>query len=154
MTQLRTLTKKCIKALNVKGCLMMIDHQSVYVKNIGRVIVKHSLKYLQPTAIYNYLHPDNQKNEEYDFVTVEVADSFRDIDILRELVAWLKDESEVKDKITKGIPLQLRTSLQLEGWLKDHPELSESLDMAIEEDVAERKNNKSKRKGWSKRWRK
>lgn len=149
--QIRSKIQMCIKGLNVKGCLMSIDHESIYVGGaLRRVIVKHTLNYLQPTAIYNYTHPDRLPKDETnaDFVKVKVVDSFRDIDILKELVAWLKNESENKEKITKGIPLQLRTSLQLEGWLNDHPEEAHAIECDIEADVAERKRMKGRDKKW------
>lgn len=116
---------------------MVIDHKGVYVQSLGRVVTKHYLKYYQPTAVFNYLNKDEKKHKnpaKYDFVSVDVLESFREVNILRELVGWLKGESYFLAKIQKEIPFKLRTERQLEGWLKDHPESKARMDEAIEQD--------------------
>lgn len=130
MRSMRATIQKVLTALNYNGCIMVIDHKGVYVHTLGRVVTKHYLKYYQPTAVYNELNLDEKKHknpDSYDFVAVDVMDSFREVNILKELVGWLKGTSEHLRRIQKGIPLRLRTQRQLEGWLADHPEVHERI---------------------------
>lgn len=135
MKSIRATMKKVLTALNYNGCIMVIDHKGVYVQTLGKVVTKHYLKYYQPTAVFNYLNVDEKlhKNpEKYDFVAVDVMESFRDINVLKELVAWLKGNATALERIQKGIPLKLRTKRQLDGWLADHPQIKADIDSKLE----------------------
>ena len=137
MKSIRATMKKVLTALNYKGCIMVVDHKGVYVHTLGRVVTKHYLKYYQPTEVFNYLNLDEKKHknpESYDFVAVDVIESFRDINILKELVGWLKGESDNLLRLQKGIPLRLRTERQLEGWLDEHPAVRERILQEVREE--------------------
>lgn len=137
MRSMRATIQKVLTALNYNGCIMVIDHKGVYVHTLGRVVTKHYLKYYQPTAVYNCLNLDEKKHKNpksYDFVAVDVMESFRDVYILKELVGWLKGTSEHFHRIQKGIPLRLRTKRQLDGWLEDHPEIHERILVEVREE--------------------
>lgn len=122
--RIATKTQLLLKALNYKGYILTIDHIGNYVPKLKKSVVKHHLFYLQPTAVYNFLHPKvkhKREPKEWEFTKVKVMDSYRDIDVLRELARWMRDESWNKDGITFGIPAYIRTQEQLQSWLDDNP---------------------------------
>lgn len=128
--RIATKTQLLLKALNYHGYIMTIDHISNYVPKLKKSVVKHHLCYLQPTAVYNFLHPNakHKRNpKDWEFTKVNVCDSYRDIDILSELVRWMKDESWNKDGITYGIPPKIRTEQELRQWLATHPQQADTL---------------------------
>lgn len=128
--RIATKTQLLLKALNYKGYILSIDHIGNYVPKLKKSVTKHHLFYLQPTAVYNFLHPKlkSKRNPvEWEFTKVKIMESYRDIDILSELARWMRDESWSKDGITYGIPAWIRTEEELEAWLAENPVQAQTL---------------------------
>lgn len=83
MSSLTPKIKKLQKALELRGNIYLFTKTQVYSKKLSRLCTLNKLDYLMPVEDYNKLHPEKPKDvKRYQFVKVEVIDSFRELDIL------------------------------------------------------------------------
>ena len=84
--------KKIAKALELKGMIYLYSREQVYSEKLSKVCTMYKLDHLMPWYEYKEKYPDTaeRKRNKGANVRVEVARSFREIDILYYLVNVLK----------------------------------------------------------------
>ena len=84
--------KKIAKALELKGMIYLYSREQVYSEKLSKVCAMYKLDHLMPWDEYKEKYPDKaeRKRNKGANVRVEVARSFREIDILYYLVNVLK----------------------------------------------------------------
>lgn len=76
---------KLLKALEMRNQIYLFTREQVYSPKVKKACMVKKLSYLMPADRYYELHPE-KKRKDVEYVKVPVAESFREIDILLELV--------------------------------------------------------------------
>ena len=91
MVNLTSKINKLLSALNLYGYIYMINKEQIYSNKKEKVCSIYKLFQLLPVDEYNELYPDDKKDiNKYDKVKVEIIKSFKQVDILLELVSIYK----------------------------------------------------------------
>lgn len=86
---------KLLMALKQKGYVFMLHKEQNWSSKLNRVSTLYKLFHLVPVEEYNKLYPDKKKDpNKYDYVKMEVYKSFKQVDILLELVERYKGAGE------------------------------------------------------------
>lgn len=84
--------RKIIKALEIRGLIYLYSREQVYSQKLSKVCTMYRIDYLMPWEEYKKKFPDKaeRKKNKGVSVRVEMARSFREIDILLYIVDVLK----------------------------------------------------------------
>lgn len=78
---------KLIKGLNIKGYIYLLNKEQFLSKKSNRTCSIYKLFHLMPIEEYNEMYPDDMKDpSKYENVKVEILSTFRQEEILLELV--------------------------------------------------------------------
>ena len=88
--------RKIIKALEMRGLIYLYSREQVYSQKLSKVCTMYRIDYLMPWEEYKKKFPDKaeRKKNKGVSVSVEMARSFREIDILLYIVDVLKAGDE------------------------------------------------------------
>ncbi|WP_130920340.1 hypothetical protein [Phascolarctobacterium faecium] len=88
--------RKIIKALEMRGLIYLYSREQVYSQKLSKVCTMYRIDYLMPWEEYKKKFPDKaeRKKNKGVSVRVEMARSFREIDILLYIVDVLKAGDE------------------------------------------------------------
>ena len=88
--------RKIIKALEMRGLIYLYSREQVYSQKLSKVCTMYRIDYLMPWEEYKKKFPDKaeRKKNKGVSVRVEMARSFREIDILLYIVHVLKAGDE------------------------------------------------------------
>ena len=88
--------RKVIKALEMRGLIYLYSREQVYSQKLSKVCTMYRIDYLMPWEEYKKKFPDKaeRKKNKGVSVRVEMARSFREIDILLYIVDVLKAGDE------------------------------------------------------------
>ncbi len=88
--------RKIIKALEIRGLIYLYSREQVYSQKLSKVCTMYRIDYLMPWEEYKKKFPDKaeRKKNKGVSVRVEMARSFREIDILLYIVDVLKAGDE------------------------------------------------------------
>lgn len=88
--------RKIIKALEMRGLIYLYSREQVYSQKLSKVCTIYRIDYLMPWEEYKKKFPDKaeRKKNKGVSVRVEMARSFREIDILLYIVDVLKAGDE------------------------------------------------------------
>lgn len=88
------INKLCM-ALKLKGYIYLVNREQFYNHTLEKVCNINKLMQLLTIEEYNRLYPDNKKNpDKYQYVKVEILESFSSIEILLKLVDIYKKAGE------------------------------------------------------------
>ncbi len=91
MKNISSKIRKLIKALEMRGEIYLYTKEQIYSLKLDKICTINKLSRLMSVEEYNLLHPDKKKNpKKYEYVKDSVIDSFKEIDILLELVEIYK----------------------------------------------------------------
>lgn len=83
---------KLIKALNMNGYIYLVNREQFLSKKSNRVCSVCKLFHLMPIEEYNSMYPDKAKDiKKYEYVKVEILSTFKQEEILLELVEIYKE---------------------------------------------------------------
>jgi hypothetical protein len=75
----------------MRGEIYMLNKEQLYSEKIGKVCTINVLNRLTPIEEYNATHIKKKNEDKYDFVKEKIISSFKEIDILLELVRIYKE---------------------------------------------------------------
>lgn len=91
MKNISSKIRKLIKALEIRGEIYLYTKEQIYSFKLDKICTINKLSRLMSVEEYNLLHPDKKKNpKKYEYVKDSVIDSFKEIDVLLELVEIYK----------------------------------------------------------------
>ena len=92
MKNISSKIKKLIKALEIRGEIYLFTKEQIYSCKLEKICILNRLSYLMPASKYYAMHPEKKrrKNDNREYVKYPIVDSFKEIDILLELVEIYK----------------------------------------------------------------
>lgn len=92
MKNISSKIKKLIKALEMRREIYLFTKEQTYSFNLDKICTLNKLSHLMPANKYYSMHPEKKrrKNDNRKYIKVPVIDSFKEIDILLELVEIYK----------------------------------------------------------------
>ncbi|MEG2458095.1 MAG: hypothetical protein RSB41_04325 [Bacilli bacterium] len=83
---------KLIKALNINGYIYLVNKEQFLSKKSNKVCSVCKLFHLMTIEEYNNMYPDKEKDsKKYEYVKVEILSTFKQEEILLELVDIYKE---------------------------------------------------------------